>query len=182
MIASTLYFIASVASYELERRFFFEYSFSSIIKNDIAMLLYSAYVICNIFKVLSFLWCVYLIVCALRKVILAHTGTVVGRESINDHVVAMEKALHKELRRPLLFAMISAVTYGISDICYDIFAPMLSGIYVKEAAIFGTFSNIQNHYGWLKTINLILLVVCITLFVRALNFISSEIREKYILE
>lgn len=182
IFASGFYFITSIVSHELEHRFFLEYSFSSIIKNDSAMLLYSSYVISNILNVIAFLLCIGFMVRALRNVILAHTGISVGRENIDDRVIAMEKELHRELRRPLWGATIAAVVYGVSDICYDIFAPMLSGIYVKEAAIFGTFSNIQDHYGWLKTVNIVFFIVCLVLFVRSLNEILSEIREKYILE
>ncbi|MBO5937943.1 MAG: hypothetical protein J6Q82_00395 [Clostridia bacterium] len=182
MIASGFYLMTSVVSFLLEQRFFINYSFTAIVKNDTAMLLYSAYVVCNLLKVLSFLWVVYLVTRALCQTIKTHTGTEIGRERIDERIISMEKELHKELRRPVFFAMISAVLYGISDICYDIFAPMLSGLYVDGEAIFGTFSNIQNHYGWLKTINIVLLAFCIGLFIRAMSLVLSAIEEKYMLE
>ena len=180
--ATATYFVTAVVSYELEQKFFLEYSYQAIIKNDAAMLLYSTYVICNIVKVLAFLCCLCLMVLVLRKVIFAHTGTEIGRERITDRVITMEKELHRELCRPLWISMIASAVYAISDICYDIFAPMLSGVYVEEKAIYGTFNNIQNHYGWIKTLNLALLFLCIVLFVQAMNSILSEIREKYMLE
>lgn len=180
--ASALYFIVAIVSHRFEQEFFLQYSYQSIIKNDTALSLYATYTICNIIKVLVFLFCLCLFVHALRKTIFTHTGIEVGRERIDDRTIEMEKALHKELCRPLIFAMVASVIYGISDICYDIFAPMLSGIYVNEASIYGTFNNIQDHYGWIKTLNLVVLFICVLLFVQALNSILSEIREKYRLE
>ncbi len=182
IIASGFYLLTSIVSFVLEQRFFFHYSFTTILKNDTAMMIYSAYVLCNFLKVLAFLLALYLILRALYQIIQIHTGTTLGIEYIDERVVSMEKELHKELRRPVFLAMISAILYGISDICYDIFAPMLSGIYMDGSGVFGTFSNIQNHYGWLKTTNILILAICIGLFIRAMSYILLAIREKYMLE
>ena len=106
----------------------------------------------------------------------------IGKESVGIYDQKMEKDLHKELSRPFVYALCAAVLYGISEVCYDVFAPMLSGIYVKTDATFGAISNIQNHYGLLRSINLILLVVCVCLFIKALSALKTAIQSKYRLE
>lgn len=176
------YFIAAVSSYVIEERFFLQYSYQSIIKNDVAMFLYTSFVICNCMKAITFLSTLFLITRALFQTISTHTGTMIGTERIDERVKMMETELHKELRRPVVIAMIFSVVYTVSDICYDVFAPMLSGIYVKGESVFGSFVDVQNHYGWLKTLNIGFWILCLALFAHAMSTILSYIQNKYTLE
>ena len=182
MILSIAYFLMSVVTSVQQENFFAEHSYSALIKNDAALRLYSTYVICNALKTVIFIVALFFAVSAFRKIIAEHTGTVIGREYVDDRVIAMEKALHKELRRPLFFGFGFGIAYGVSDICYDIFAPMLSQIYVKQDVIHDTITNLEDHYGWIKTINVVLLILCVAIFVRAILLIFSEIKNKYELE
>jgi len=147
-----------------------------------AMLLYGAFVGSNCLKAIAFLATLFLICRALFGVISEHTGTRIGTEHVDDRVNEMEFKLHKELRQPVIIAMISAVVYTVSDICYDVFAPMFSGMYVEGEVVFGVFVDIQNHYGWLKTISLCLWILTLALFIHAMSSIRSLIQSKYSLE
>ena len=182
IICSAVYFITALVSFLLEEKYFLEYSYRSIIKNDMAMLLYGAFVGSNCLKAIAFLATLFLICRALFGVISEHTGTRIGTEHVDDRVNEMEFKLHKELRQPVIIAMISAVVYTVSDICYDVFAPMFSGMYVEGEVVFGVFVDIQNHYGWLKTISLCLWILTLALFIHAMSSIRSLIQSKYSLE
>ncbi len=182
IISCGVYFVTAIASFVIEERFFLQYSYQSIIKNDVAMFLYTAFVICNCLKAITFLITLFLLCRALFKTISVHTGTMIGTEYIDDRVKTMEIELHKELCQPVIVAMISSVVYAISDICYDVFAPMLSGIYVEGESVFGSFVDVQNHYGWLKTLNIGLWILCLALFAHAMSTILSFIQNKYTLE
>ena len=182
IVSCSVYFVTAMASFLLEEKFFFQYSYQAIVKNDTAMLIYISFVIFNCLKAIAFLATLFFICRACFKIIAEHTGTRIGTEYVDERVKEMELELHKELRQPLIVAMISATVYAVSDICYDVFAPMLSGIYVEGAAVFGAFVDIQNHYGWLKAINLGLWILCLALFVHAMSTIRSFIENKYSLE
>lgn len=182
IISSAIYFITSMVSFVLEEKFFLQYSYQSIIKNDTAMILYVAFVICNFLKAIAFLSTIVILCRACFKIIDLHTGTIYGADYVDERVTKIESELHKELRQPLVVAMISAVIYAVSDICYDVFAPMLSGVYVEGTSVFGAFVDVQNHYGWLKTLNLGLGILCLALFIHAVGTIRSFVENKYSFE
>lgn len=182
ILSCAIYFVTAMASFLLEEKFFLQYSYQAMIKNDTAILIYISFVVCNCLKAIAFLTTLLFICRACFKIIAEHTGTRIGTEYVDDRVKEMEIGLHKELRQPLIIAMIFAAVYAISDICYDVFAPLLSGIYVDGDAVFGAFVDIQNHYGWLKAINLGLWILCLALFVHAMSTIRSFIESKYSLE
>lgn len=182
IVSTALYFVTATASYLLEGKFFLQYSYQAIIKNDTAMFLYSAFVVCNCLKAIAFLMTLFFVCRACFQIISEHTGTRIGTEYIDDHIKEMEISLHKELRRPFLVAMITSTVYAVSDICYDVFAPMLSGVYVEGESVFGVFVNIQNHYGWLKAINLGLWILSLAFFIHAMSLLRSYIENKYSFE
>ena len=177
-----LYFLVAISSFVLEEKFFSQYSYQSIVKNDTAMILYGALVICNCLKAIAFLGTLFLICRAYFGIIEKHTGTRIGTEYVNERTKEMERDLHKELRHPVIIAMICATVYTISDICYDVFAPMLSGVYVQGNSVFGVFVDIQNHYGWIKTLNVGLWILTLALFIHAISTIRSYIEHKYSFE
>ena len=156
MTISMIYFITAIASFILEERFFRQYSYQAIIKNEIAMILYNSFILCNCLKTLAFLLMLFLLCRVLFQTVSNHTGTKMGIDYVDDRINRMEIELHKELRQPVILAMVSATVYAISEICYDVFAPMLSGVYVEGTSVFGSFIDVQNQYGWLKTINIAL--------------------------
>ncbi len=189
IVSSSAYFILSAVSYYFEDKFFSQYSLRDLLKNDMAKELYSTYVSLNVFKVLAFVLMMYCLYRMLNQVILIHTGMSFVQEQTDEHVLSMEKEFHKSLRRPLIWGRIWIVLYGISDICYDIFAPMLSGVYEKGENLpqdvedsLASVSLYKDYYGALKTVNLLILIVCTIFFIRGLSLILAEIRTKYDLE
>ena len=182
MTISMIYFVTAIASFILEERFFRQYSYQAIIKNEIAMILYNSFILCNCLKTLAFLVMLFLLCRVLFQTVSNHTGTKMGIDYVDDRIKRMEIELHKELRQPVILAMVSATVYAISEICYDVFAPMLSGVYVEGTSVFGSFIDVQNQYGWLKTINIALWILCLALFIHAMSNIRFFIQKKYTLE
>ena len=158
---SALYFVLSLVSAVAEYGFFDEYYYDAIYRSEVAMRAYALVVIFNILKSAAFLALLWTLLRALFAIVLNHTGFVAGKTVASENEEKMIHGLQKELRGGLILAFVFAVVYVLSDIAYDILAPM---------------------YGFMGLINLLFGIVCIALFVRALWAIRHAVETKYMLD
>lgn len=157
----SLHFVLSAIGYVTEWRFFGEYYYSAILRNDEARNAYILVVGFNFLKTLAFVALMWVLVRALHATVLNHTGYVAGRENFGEQEKKMIEDLHREEWRSLLYTFIASVLYGISDICFDLFAP---------------------EYGFMGLINLIFAAICVIAFFRTMSGIQNGIQTKYMLE
>ena len=161
MGSTAAYGILSVVAYVLELRFFKEYYYEAIIRNEEASVAYRLLSIFELLKALSFLIMMWVLIRALYQTVLAHTGYVAGREHVSERDTKMIGDIHKEQWNMLLYAFISSVLYAASDLCFVFLAP---------------------EYGFVGLINLIFAVICLITFYRTLSTIQDAIQTKYMLE
>ncbi len=161
MISCVSYLGLTIASAVLDYRFFAEYYYGAIIKNEKAMMAYSFLIACNVLKAILFLIVMWVLITALKATVRQHTGYVAGKEAAGENERKMVQGIHNDLWRSLLCSFFTAIAYVISDLAYDLLAPT---------------------YGFMGVINLLFAVICIGAFLKTLTRIQEAVNTKYMLE
>ena len=161
VISASAFAFSTVVASVIEGIFFTDYYYSAIIRSENAKNLYIIMVVANVLKALTMSMLLFDMYIMLKKVIVSHTGFVVGRkyDGVGEH--RMIATQQNELKKSLIYANISAILYMISDICYDIFA---------------------RYFGFMGIINICFAIVCIFMFGKTLFAIQASIDTKYMLE
>ncbi len=181
-ITTIAYFLTSVASAVIEFKFFERYEYGDIIKSDEVKAFYVILTSVNVLKALCFFFLVFLICKALCKVVTEHTGYVVGRERIDESEKRLIAEAQKELKRGFIFTAVAAAVYAVSDICFDIFSPILALMPPRLVKINDNLFDIGPSETLMVVINLILATVFIIMFFRALFALRHAVDTKYMLE
>ena len=149
--------LASISEY----MFFDRYYYGAIIKSDEARYFYMLVVGLNIIKGICLFAVLFDLHKALLRTVKAHTGYVVGMERIGPSEENMIKTLHADLKKNLIYALVSTVLYIASDVCFDIFAPRVD---------------------FMGLINIVFALLCIGMYIKAFSEIQHAIDTKYMLE
>ncbi len=161
IVGCSVYFGVSLAAAVAEYRFFAEYWYSSIWRNEEAMRSYWLFVILDILKILAFLVLLFILLRAFFRVVETHTGYVAGKTQLGEREQSMVLSLQKDLKVSLIVAYVFAVLYGASEIAYDLLA---------------------RYYGFMGLLVLCFALSCIGMFIRALTPIKQAIDTKYMLD
>ncbi len=153
--------VTTVISFLLENRFFESFTYSAIIKNDGARVTYTTLIVINILQSLLWIALMLLAMQALRTVIQAHTGFVVGRERSGVAEERMIDAVHRDLNKAVLWGSIWSVLYAVSDVAYLILIP---------------------RFGFANLLSPVFAVICIGTMARAIFAIQHAMDTKYMLE
>lgn len=161
MISSVCYIIAAIFSFASETYFFAEYSYSSIIRNDKALIAFYIMVGAVALKGIAFVFSMLGVYKTLSDVIAQHTGYVLGRENVTEATERQMQELHKELRSPLKLMLAGSVLYAVSDVAYEL---------------------LIDRFGFMGLVNIVFALVFICLTVKAQSEIMLAVNTKYMLE
>ena len=149
------------SGYVTELRFFKEFTYSAILRNEEARNAYILLVSCNLLKTVAFVAMIWVLIRVLYATVTTHTGYVLGREHVGDRETKMIEDLHKEQWRSLLYTFVAALLYGISDVFFDFLSP---------------------DYGFMGLVNLIFAAIFVIVAFKTMSQIQNAIETKYMLE
>ncbi len=159
LIPFVVYTFAAVGAEIAEYRFFSEYFYSAVDRNDAAYSAYTTMLLFSLVKAVGFLIAVWGITNVLRWVIENHTGFSVPEATVRvDDKIAK---VHKSLNKKIYIVWASAIVCAASDLFYD----------------FGTKN--YNFAGIVNTVGVF--IFFITIYAVTSN-IMEEVESKYILE
>ena len=153
--------LLSVVGYVTELRFFKEFTYSAILRNEEARNAYILLVSCNLLKTVAFVAMIWVLIRVLYTTVTTHTGYVLGREHVGDRETKMIEDLHKEQWRSLLYTFVAALLYGISDVFFDFLSP---------------------DYGFMGLVNLVFATIFVIVAFKTMSQIQNAIETKYMLE
>ena len=159
IIPFAIYAAVSIVTVILEYRFFSEYYYAAIWRDDGAYVSYVIMLVWNVLDALAFLFAVWGMGNILRTVIKNHTGFYVPNSSIN--VEDKIKRVHKELNKKVYIMYAAGLLAAAADLFYDFGA---------HAFKFAGFVN-----------SLCSLVFFVTVFF-VTDAIGEEVESKYMLE
>lgn len=156
------YVIACVASLLMQTYFFRTYSYSSIMRNDRALLLYSIAVSIECVKTIAFVWTVCAAIREMRRVIVSHTGFVLGEAHVAPETAKRQiEAEHKDLKRYLVYVIVALAVYVVSDVCFEIFVLRV---------------------GFIGVINMVCGLIFVATAIKAQSEILEAVKTKYMLD
>lgn len=123
IILSALGVVSGIISMIFEIRFFKEYMWDSIFRNEGAMDAYVLLCVSAIINALVFAAIFVFALLAIKAVVKTHTGIVEASNAVNDVArKSMNKSIHEELKRTLIIDACFMAAYTVTDICYVLFA------------------------------------------------------------
>lgn len=161
MLLSVFYIIAATASFVCETYFFSEYSYTSIIRNDGALITFCVMIGTVALKGIAFSLVILGVYKTLCSVITQHTGYVLGRENVTAATERQAKELHRELKNPIKLMFASSILYAVSDVAYEL---------------------LIDSFGFMGVVNMICAAVFIAFAVKAQSEILLAVNTKYMLE
>lgn len=161
-VSMTAYAVTCVASFVMQTYFFTTYSYSSILRNDRALLLYGIAVGIECLKAAAFLVTVCAALLEMRRVIVSHTGYVLGQTHVAPETAQRQIAAeHKELKRYLLYVIVAAVLYAVSDVSFEIFVLKV---------------------GFMGVLNMICGLIFVATAIKAQSEILESVKTKYMFD
>jgi hypothetical protein len=161
ILSSVFYIIAATASFVCETYFFSEYSYTSIIRNDRALIMFCVMIGTVVLKGIAFCLVIMGVYKMLCDVISQHTGYVLGRENVTEATERQANELHRELKNPIKLMVASSILYAVSDVAYEL---------------------LIDSFGFMGVVNMICAAVFIIFAVKAQSEILLAVNTKYMLE
>ena len=122
-MALAAYALFCILSMVLQVLFFDKYTYRSLIRSDEALHLFTGMVIAEILQAVVFAVLMFLVIDAMRCVVMTHTGYVIGQDINSDAARRQMAGVQKEQKRTLVYVLLATVAYAISNICYSILVP-----------------------------------------------------------
>ena len=164
----TCYGMISVLSVLAENYYLDNYTYNAMAKSSEAFIAFMFYIGAVAVKSIIF---ICLVICwyrDVRKVIVAHTGYVLGRETLSEKESMRIAEDQKEVEKGFVWMADAAMLYVLSDVAY---------------ALYGAFyAFLSRNFGWLGLLNFMCGIFFVAMAAKASSELSEAVQTKYMLE
>ena len=167
-VALGAYGISAVLCEFADTYFHNNYTYHAIDKSDEAFSWYIAYVASVAIKGILFVVMLVILVNLIRKIIVKHTGFVLGKEINSEGESKRIAEVHSDLTKGFIRIIDIAIVYVFSDVL---------------CSLYGAFyAYMSKNMGWFSVLNIVIAIIFIAMSVRAVSDLREAVQTKYMLE
>ena len=163
-----LFGISTLLSDAADKYFHANYSYIAIEKSNAALVAYFVYVGAVALKGILFVSTLAVAFKEIRKVIVEHTGYVLGKEINTEGEKERTLEVQNELYKSFTRIVDVAIIYVLSDVLYSLYGAF--------------YAFMDKNLGYLSIINIICGIVFIGITVKAVDELREAVQTKYMLE
>ncbi len=167
-VFTAIYGVLSAAAFVAERYYLESYTYNAMQRVPEAFNAYLSWVIIVALQGISFVLLFVFIFKAMKTVIDAHTGYVLGKEIHSEREAVHINALREELKKGFELAFDFAILYVISDVFYSLYGAI--------------YAFMNKNFGFLNVVNLGCGLLFIGMLLRAMGDMREAVNTKYMLE
>ncbi|MBE6593972.1 MAG: hypothetical protein E7642_08315 [Ruminococcaceae bacterium] len=167
-VIAVLYGAASLLSMSSYAYYHANYTYNAMEKSEKAFFAYLFYVGSVALQGIIFVCMLAIFIGAVRKVIGAHTGYVLGREIESEGEKLRILEVHNELSKNFVHVLDVAVLYVLSDILNSLYGAV--------------YAFADKNMGWFGIVNALCAVFFVAVSVRAVSELREAVQTKYMLE
>ena len=168
VVMMALFGISTLLSDAADKYFHANYSYIAIEKSNAALVAYFVYVGAVALKGILFVSTLAVAFKEIRKVIVEHTGYVLGREINTEGEKERTLEVQNELYKSFTRIVDVAIIYVLSDVLYSLYGAF--------------YAFMDKNLGYLSIINIICGIVFIGMTVKAVDELREAVQTKYMLE
>lgn len=168
IVTTVLFALSSVASIAADAFYHSNYTYNAMEKSEEVFFAYLVYVGAVALQGIVFICLLTSFSNNVRKVIAAHTGYVLGKESPQGREDERAADFHKELSKSFSYMLDVAILYVVSDIAKALYGAV--------------YAFMDKNWGWLGLVNIVCGIFFIAMVVKAVSELREAVQTKYMLE